>query len=153
MRSRVVLPDPLSPRMVRNSPSAISSETLRKTAWRPNVLATLRMLNNVDFSAECALCVVGAAGVVGDAMNRLFVRRLLRRFHIVPNLVVLGAPRNVPPEINSFLVVVDVVQMTDFHFGGGHKLSGLRIPRNIVRFVGHQLLLLVFGHVFHKLLC
>ena len=46
IRSSVVLPEPLSPRMVRNSPSAISSETLRSTALRPKLLATLRMLSS-----------------------------------------------------------------------------------------------------------
>src|SRR5450755_4969076 len=52
IRSSVVFPEPLSPRMVRNSPSAISSETLRSTTLRPKVLATLRMLSRVGFAAD-----------------------------------------------------------------------------------------------------
>ena len=46
MRSSVVLPDPLSPRMVRNSPSATSREISRSTAVFPNDFATLRMSSN-----------------------------------------------------------------------------------------------------------
>ena len=43
IRSSVVLPEPLSPRMVRNSPSAISSEMSRSTMFLPKCLATERM--------------------------------------------------------------------------------------------------------------
>src|SRR5207244_9284399 len=50
MRSRVVFPDPLSPRTVRNSPSAISREMLRRTGVGPNDFATSWMLRRVDCS-------------------------------------------------------------------------------------------------------
>jgi len=49
IRSNVVFPEPLSPRMVRNSPSANYSDTSRKTTLRPNALAMLRMLSSIDF--------------------------------------------------------------------------------------------------------
>ena len=42
-RSSVVLPEPLSPRMVRNSPGATSSETSRSTVRAPKLLATERI--------------------------------------------------------------------------------------------------------------
>src|SRR5208282_1170489 len=41
--SSVVLPEPLSPKMVRNSASAISSEMSRRTTFLPKCLATERM--------------------------------------------------------------------------------------------------------------
>src|SRR5208282_410518 len=41
--SSVVFPEPLSPRMVRNSPSAIFSEMSRSTMCLPKCLATLRI--------------------------------------------------------------------------------------------------------------
>src|SRR5579863_3140757 len=112
MRSNVVLPEPLSPRMVRNSPSAISSETFRSTVLRPKAFATLRMLSNVDFAAGSEL-VVAAEEMIGAVMNRFNfsskreVGFLLCRLHIVPNLVVLCAPRHVLPEINVLLIIVD----------------------------------------------
>ena len=54
MRSRVVLPEPLSPRMVRNSPSATCREMSRSTAFLPNDLATLRMSSSGAVEVEVA---------------------------------------------------------------------------------------------------
>ena len=54
--------------MVRNSPSAISSETSRSTALRPNVLATLRMLSRGAFASGWALALTAAEGI-GEAME------------------------------------------------------------------------------------
>src|ERR1700675_4274782 len=104
MRRRVVLPEPLSPRIVRNSPSAISSETFRSTVLRPKDLATLRMLSSVGLVAASSLAVA-AEEMIGDDMNRFrsppdATCVLLRRLHIVPNLVILRAPRHILPEIN-----------------------------------------------------
>src|SRR6478609_8872777 len=54
MRNRVVLPEPLSPRMVRNSPSATCREMSRSTAFFPNDLATLRMSSRGAVELEVA---------------------------------------------------------------------------------------------------
>src|ERR1700680_4640495 len=43
IRNSGVFPEPLSPRMVRNSPSAICREMSRSTGFFPKDLATLRM--------------------------------------------------------------------------------------------------------------
>src|SRR6185437_9354760 len=49
--SRVVLPEPLSPRMARNSPAATSREMSRRTGCRPKDFTTFRMLSRHEFEA------------------------------------------------------------------------------------------------------
>jgi hypothetical protein len=64
--------------MVKNSPSAISSETFRNTMLRPNVLATFRMLSRAGFEGGCVFAATVMAGVIGDAMGCLFAGDALR---------------------------------------------------------------------------
>src|SRR5437773_2789669 len=126
MRSRVVLPEPLSPRMVRNSPSATCSEMSRSTGVFPNDLATLR-ISSREVVAVCIASVVAGWPSVAtlSVMDRSYVapapRRLsrehlalevagespdgpmaiyaplLRCLHLVPYLIVFGAARHVLP--------------------------------------------------------
>src|SRR5258708_30093124 len=102
IRSSVVLPEPLSPRIVRNSPSAISSETLRSTALRPKVLATLRMLSSVGLAVdgEFAASVLERAFREGIA-GSLFVDGFGSRASIVPQYWVLSAS-SAPPGLAHF---------------------------------------------------
>ena len=66
MRSSVVLPEPLSPRMVRNSPSATCSEMSRSTGFFPNDLATLRIVE--QRSAERPAPVVAGSLMVANSL-------------------------------------------------------------------------------------
>src|ERR1700751_2272499 len=103
MRRSVVLPDPLSPRMVRNSPSAISRETSRNTAFRPKVLATFRMLSNVGLGASALLAEAGLTMLFREAIRcrPRAQTTLLCGFHIIPDFGVLRAPWHVLPEIQA----------------------------------------------------
>src|ERR1700738_1068020 len=67
--SSVVLPEPLSPSTVRNSPSAISREISRSTRFLPNFLAKLRMLRRGGLLAEFMLVLETAPEVVAEATN------------------------------------------------------------------------------------
>ena len=60
IRNSVVFPDPLSPRIVRNSPSATCSEISRNTAFFPKVLATLRISSNAE---EAVLVALGSEDI------------------------------------------------------------------------------------------
>src|SRR6476661_7328186 len=70
IRSNVVLPEPLSPRMVRNSPSATCREMLRNTGFFPNHLAILRMSSNGGDGEETA-AVVGSLMVANIVLTCL----------------------------------------------------------------------------------
>src|ERR1700752_1572463 len=97
MRRSVVFPDPLSHRMVRNSPSAISRETSRNTGFRPKVLATFRMLSNVGLGASGSLAEAALTTLFREAIHCCPCPRttLLCGFHIIPDLGVLCAARHV----------------------------------------------------------
>src|ERR1700687_5444972 len=60
IRNSWVFPEPLSPRMVRNSPSATCSEMSRSTAVLPNDFARLRISSNEAAEDGAALLVAGA---------------------------------------------------------------------------------------------
>src|ERR1022692_3715337 len=66
MRSKVVFPEPLSPRMVRNSPSATSSEISRNTGLPPKDLARLRIASSG--AARGGLAPGGAGWLTGVVM-------------------------------------------------------------------------------------
>src|SRR6185437_2062186 len=136
--SRVVLPEPLSPRMARNSPAATSREMSRRTGCRPKDFATFRMLSRHEFEAcwgegarastattafdlsglsmpmkFTAACPIGhsVAGEGARATLSWLPHGLLRCFYFVPDFVVLSAARNILPEINALLVLVDVIEV------------------------------------------
>src|SRR6201987_874393 len=151
MRRSVVLPDPLSPRTVRNSPSAISRETSRSTTVCPNVLATFRMLSKVGLSAGGSLVEAGLTMVFGEFTVCWFAKLLLlRRLHIVPDLGVFCAPRHILPEVQALLIIVGIIEMERLRFVRRHKLRGLRIRRNIMRLVRDQFLCLGLDHIFEE---
>src|SRR5438128_11905603 len=127
MRNSVVLPEPLSPKMVRNSPSPISSDISRKTTCFPNRLAIVRMLSR------------GAVGIV--------VRSLLRGLHFIPYLVILGAARYIFPEVDSLLVVVRMIEVQVLLLLRRHKLRGFRICRRVPGDISDLLLGRRFDHV------
>src|SRR5579862_1565914 len=79
MRSRVVLPEPLSPRMVRNSPSATCSEMSRSTAVLPNDLARFRISSNGAVDDVPALLVAGSMMVAKVVLVTPASRRLSGR--------------------------------------------------------------------------
>src|ERR1700723_3921010 len=66
---RVVLPEPLSPKMVRNSPSAISREISRNTIFLPKCFATERIETR---DAELGWLLVTAVGSVVVAIAICF---------------------------------------------------------------------------------
>src|SRR5581483_6656327 len=115
-RRSVVLPEPLSPRMVRNSPSSTCREMARSTGSLPKLLATWRMESRIAAAARAS--VAGEVMTPGAAprFRRLSRGRparesgpqdagatLLRGFPLVPDFVVLGAAGNILPEINALL--------------------------------------------------
>src|SRR5262249_30039957 len=162
IRNSVVFPEPLSPRIVRNSPSAMSSEMSRSTTLLPNALATLRMLSSGAFTAGCAFVAATFERALRDAIDRSLLQavkafraslrasELLRRLHVVPDLVILRAPRHILPEVNPLLVAINVVEMESLYLVRRHELSGLRIRRHVMRLIGNQLLGLGLDHVFQK---
>ena len=85
IRNNVVLPEPLSPRTVRNSPSAISSEMSRNTRDLPNDLAILRIERRLCvlvivegcFESACAtVAIVCSARCLALAANLLAIALL-----------------------------------------------------------------------------
>src|SRR5713226_1950600 len=139
MRSSVVLPEPLSPRMVRNSPSATSREILLSTTCLPNCLETERMLRRGALSSSgwvSAAIVLNResptpSGHADKSVRATQAQQLLRCLHFVPDFVVLGAARDVLPEVDALLVFVHVVEMQAFLLLGGHELGGVGIRRCI----------------------
>src|SRR5580704_17064210 len=83
IRNSVVLPEPLSPRMVRYSPSAICREISRSTAVRPNDLASLRMESSGGLD-DCA--VLSPAGSVVVAMWFGEAAKIQRYITVLPSL-------------------------------------------------------------------
>ena len=64
----------------------------------------------------------------------------LCRFHVVPDFSVLGTTRDILPEINLLLVVLNVVEVKAFDLIRAHELSSLRIRRHIMGLVRNQFL-------------
>src|SRR5262249_15709176 len=75
---------------------------------------------------------------------------LLRCLYLIPNLCVLGSSRNVLPEVNTLLIVVDIVQVQSPALLRSYQLSGLWIGRSVMRYVCHKFLCLRLNHVFKK---
>src|SRR5581483_11385351 len=136
-RRSVVFPEPLSPRMLRNSPWAICSETSRKTIFAPKLFAIL--------SIERSGCTEE------EVTARVVMRWLLRSFHLIPNFVVLRASRNVLPEINVLLVGLDVVEMQVLPLLVRHELRGSWICGRVSGDIRDLLLGFRLDHVGEKL--
>src|SRR5437667_6238007 len=141
IRSNVVLPDPLSPRMVRNSPSATSREISRNTTCLPNCLDTDRTLKREEFGVA----------LDGTCMA-VFMRNasLLRRLHFIPDFVVPGAAWDILPKVDTLLVFVHVVEMQVFLLLGAHKCRGVGIRWRVASHIGGFLLGLCLDHVLEK---
>src|SRR6516165_11982089 len=69
--SNVVFPEPLSPRIVRNSPCATSKEMVRRTGFAPKDLATLRTDNSAARSVVWREGVGAACVTVCMVFERL----------------------------------------------------------------------------------
>src|SRR5262252_5525304 len=76
---------------------------------------------------------------------------LLCGFHIIPGFVVLRASRDILPEVNPLLIVVDVIEMQVLLFRGRHELRGVRVGRSVPGDVRHFLLRLGLNHEVQKL--
>src|SRR6266851_8957844 len=158
MRSSVVLPEPLSPRMVRNSPSATSREILLSTTCLPNCLETERMLRRGALSSSgwvSAAIVLNResptpSGHADKSVRATQAQQLLRRLHFVPDFAVLGAARDVLPEVDALLIFVHVVEMQALLLLRAHELRRFRIRRRIASHIGHFLLRLRLDHVLEK---
>src|ERR1700760_522505 len=88
MRRSVVLPEPLSPSRVRNSPCSTSSDMDTSTTCSPKRLPT--------FSSR---------------RKALMPSLSLAGLHFVPYLGIFRAPRHILPEDDLLLVSIDVVQV------------------------------------------
>src|ERR1700679_4205160 len=130
MRSRVVLPEPLSPSRVRNSPCSTSSEMDASTVCSPKRLPT--------FSRRRKTAL-------------LMLRHSLAGLYFVPNLGVLGAAGHVLPENDLVLVGVDIVQVQAVTLLRGHQCCGLRVGRDISRNVTELFLRLGGDEVIQQL--
>src|SRR5262249_45354831 len=152
MRSSVVFPEPLSPRMVRNSPSAISREMSRRTTFLPKLLATERIERRGSVPTTAGV----TAGSVVVAIRREMQTRarvpalhwLLRCLHFVPNLVVLRTARDVLPKVETLLIVVDIVEVKTLLLLRRHKLRSMWICWCVAGHVCHFLLRLRLNHEF-----
>src|ERR1700685_3143404 len=119
MRSNVVLPEPLSPSRVRNSPCSTSNEMDASTVCSPKRLPTLsRRRKTAPF----------------------MLRPSLAGLHFVPNLGVFRAPGHVLPENDLVLVGVDIVQVQAVALLRRHQCRGLRVGRDISRNVAQLFL-------------
>src|SRR3984957_17211612 len=119
MRKSVVLPDPLSPSRVRNSPRSTSSEMDASTVCSPKRLLT--------FSSRRKLLMSSSS---------------LAGLHFVPYLGIFGPPRHILPEDNLALVGIDIVQVQAVALLRCHQRGGLWVGRNISRNIAELLLCL-----------
>src|ERR1700733_9001118 len=102
MRNSVVLPEPLSPSRVRNSPCSTFSEMDSSTVCSPKRLLTPSRLRKL-----------------------LMLTLSLAGFYFVPYLGILRPPRHVLPEDNPMLVNIDIVQLHDGALLCRHQRGGL----------------------------
>src|SRR3984957_9531512 len=130
MRSSVVLPEPLSPNRVRNSPCSTSSEMDASTVCSPKRLPTLSRRRKTA---------------------PLMLRPSLAGLHFVPNLGVLGAAGHVLPENDLALVGVDIVQVQAVALLRRHQCCGLRVGRDISRNIAELFLRLGGDEIIQKL--
>src|ERR1700677_1456499 len=131
MRSNVVLPEPLSPSRVRNSPCSTSNEMDASTVCSPKRLPTLsRRRKTAPF----------------------MLRPSLAGLHFVPDLGVLRTAAHVLAENDAALVIIEVVQVQAAALVGGHHQGGLRVGRNIAGHVAQLFLRLGGNEVVQKLI-
>src|SRR3984885_15381920 len=130
MRSSVVLPEPLSPSRVRNSPCSTSSEMEASTVCPPKRLPTFSRRRKTA---------------------PLMLRPSLAGLHFVPNLGVFGATGHVLPENDLVLVGVDIVQVQAVTLLRGHQCCGLRVGWDISRNVAELFLRLGGDEVIQQL--
>src|ERR1700722_15386694 len=76
---------------------------------------------------------------------------LLCSFYFVPDLVVLGAARDILPKIKPLLVIVHVIKVQALHFFRSHELRSMWIRRRVAGHVGDFFLRLRLDHEFEKL--
>src|ERR1700760_3125538 len=129
MRKSVVLPDPLSPSRVRNSPCFTSSDMDANTMCSPKRLPT--------FSSR---------------RKALMPSPSLARLYFVPHLCVFRAARHILPENNLPLVSVNVVQVQAVALFRRHQRGGLRVCRDISRHITELFLGLGGDQVIQKLI-
>src|SRR5271154_5827991 len=149
-RSSVVFPDPLSPRMVRNSPEATSRVIPRRTGRGPKRFSTLRMESRERFEAS----EPSPAGRAGEFVIRRpdeTTEKSLGGLHFVPDFVVFVAARIVLPKIDVGHVLVDVVQVQRLSLRVGEQRRGLHIRGVIAGNIDDLFLSFRFDHVFEKL--
>src|SRR6266851_5760379 len=129
IRKSVVLPEPLSPNRVRNSPCSTSSDMDASTRCSPKRLPT--------FSSR---------------RKALIPSPSLARLYFVPHLCVFRSPRHILPENNLPLVGIDVVQMQAVALLRRHQRGGLRVCRDIPRHIAELFLGLGGDQVIQKLI-
>src|SRR5271156_1688382 len=102
MRNSVVLPEPLSPNRVRNSPCSTSSEMDSSPVCSPKRLPTPSRLRKL-----------------------LMLSPSLAGLYFVPYLGIFRPPRHILPENNLPLVGVEIVQVQAVSLLRGHQRGGL----------------------------
>src|ERR1700722_3725709 len=143
MRSSVVLPEPLSPNSVRNSPWSTSSEMDSSTVCLPKHLPTFsRRRKAAPPAAFCGSRATAGLLMPGSSLAGLY---------FVPYLGIFGAPRHILPEDNLALVGIDVVQVQAVALLRSHQCGGLRVCRNVSRNVADLFLRLGGDEVIQKL--
>jgi len=103
-RRNSVLPEPLSPSNVRNSPEAMFNEMFFSTLARAEALG---------HTAEFQECFQRGPRAGAAGWQR---RSSLSGFDLVPDFVVLRAARNVLPEIDPLHVGIGVIEVQAFDF-------------------------------------
>src|SRR5580700_10135555 len=117
MRRSVVLPDPLSPSRVRNSPCSTSNDMDASTTCSPKRLPTFSSRRKV-----------------------LMPSPSLAGLHFVPYLGIFRAPRHILPENNLALVRIDVVQVQAVALLRRHQRGGLWVCGDISRHIAELFL-------------
>src|SRR6202020_1178986 len=128
MRNSVVLPDPLSPSRVKNSPCSTSSEMDSSTACSPKRLLTPSSLRKPLMSSPS-----------------------LAGLYFVPYLGIFRSPWHILPKDNLMLVSIDIVQVQAVALLRRHQRGGLGIGRDIPRNIAQLLLCLGGDEVIQEL--
>src|SRR5260370_907018 len=110
MRRSVVLPDPLSPSRVRNSPCSTSSDMDASTICSAKRLPTFSSRRKVLMHSPS-----------------------LAGLHFVPYLGIFRASRYILPEDNLALISINVVQVQAVALLRCHQRRGLWVRRDISR--------------------
>src|SRR5579859_4517451 len=129
IRRSVVLPEPLSPNRVRNSPCSTSSDMEASTMCSPKRLPT--------FSSR---------------RKALMPSPSLARLYFVPHLGVFRPPRDILPENNLPLVSIDIVQVQAVALLRRHQRGGLWVCRDVARHIAELFLGLGTDEVIQKLI-